>query len=92
MDFSIQKLPGNFLVRVMQMDDTIIVKDDYYYYNYSTQFGTIVCRKNLSDYKSIASENKFDQSKQYYVVNDSNQTLADNIKQSFLLFLDAKIV
>lgn len=92
MDFSIQKLPGNFLVRVMQMDDTIIVKDDYYYYNYSTQFGTIVCRKNLSDYKSIASENKFDQSKQYYVVNDSNQTLADNIKQSFLLFLDTKIV
>jgi hypothetical protein len=92
MDFSIQKLPGNFLVRVMQMDDTIIVKDDYYYYNYSTQFGTIVCRKNLSDYKSIAAENKFDQSKQYYVVNDSNQTLADNIKQSFLLFLDAKIV
>lgn len=76
----------------MPMDDQIIVQDDYYYYSYSTQFSTIVCRKQLSDYKSSASEIEFDQSKYYYVVSDNNRILAEHIKQSFLFFLDTKNV
>ena len=90
MVFSISRLPGNFLIKIMPMDEQIIVQDDYYYYNFSKQFNTIVCRKNLSDYKSIGSDVKFDTSKYYHIVNDNNNTLSRKISESVLNFLDTQ--